>query len=67
MHEIDRTGRRLHGVPQRPQRRHLPAGSQDDNEVVEMMIGREYSHVFPPKPPARGAADGVPRLEVRHR
>ena len=28
------------------------------NEIVEMMIGRELSHAFPPKPPARGAADG---------
>ena len=29
------------------------AGTKTDNEVVEMMIGREYSHVFPPKPAAR--------------
>ena len=27
------------------------AGTKTDAEVVEMMIGREYSHVFPPKPP----------------
>jgi ribose transport system ATP-binding protein len=26
------------------------AGAKSDNEVVELMIGREYSHVFPPKP-----------------
>ena len=26
------------------------AGAKTDSEVVEMMIGREYSHVFPPKP-----------------
>src|SRR6185295_13249336 len=26
------------------------AGTRTDNEVVEMMIGREYSHIFPPKP-----------------
>src|SRR6185436_1758622 len=26
------------------------AGTKTDNEVVEMMIGREYSHIFPPKP-----------------
>ena len=39
------------------------AGTKTDNEVVEMMIGREYSNVFPPKPRAgRGAA---PVLEVR--
>ena len=25
------------------------AGTKTDNEVVELMIGREYSHVFPPK------------------
>ena len=32
-----------------------PAGSKCDDEIVEMMIGREYSHVFPPKPPAAAA------------
>ncbi len=26
------------------------AGTKTDNEVVELMIGREYSHIFPPKP-----------------
>jgi ribose transport system ATP-binding protein len=26
------------------------AGTKSDNEVVEMMIGREYRHIFPPKP-----------------
>jgi ribose transport system ATP-binding protein len=41
------------------------AGTKTDNEVVEMMIGREYSHVFPPKPPAM--PDGKPPvLEVRN-
>jgi ribose transport system ATP-binding protein len=41
------------------------AGTKTDNEVVEMMIGREYSHVFPPKP--KLAADGKPPiLEVRN-
>jgi ribose transport system ATP-binding protein len=41
------------------------AGTKTDSEVVEMMIGREYSHVFPPKPAARpkGAA---PLLDVRN-
>ena len=28
------------------------AGTKTDNEVVEMMIGREYSHIFPAKPQA---------------
>jgi ribose transport system ATP-binding protein len=41
------------------------AGTKSDNEVVEMMIGREYSHVFPPKPDAPATA-ATPVLEVRH-
>lgn len=50
------------------------AGSKTDTETIEMMIGREVSHAFPPKPPARGAADGSaqsvddgtpPTLDVR--
>jgi ribose transport system ATP-binding protein len=40
------------------------AGTRSDNEVVEMMIGREYSHVFPPKP-AAPRSNGVPVLETR--
>ncbi len=40
------------------------AGTKSDSEVVEMMIGREYSHVFPPKPAAAG--DRPPVLEVRN-
>ena len=28
------------------------AGTKTDNEVVELMIGREYQNVFPPKPAA---------------
>ena len=39
------------------------AGTKTDNEVVEMMIGREYSHVFPPKP-APVAERQPPVLEV---
>ena len=38
------------------------AGTKSRNDVVEMMIGREYSHVFPPKPPT--AKTGAPALEV---
>jgi ribose transport system ATP-binding protein len=41
------------------------AGTKSDNEVVEMMIGREYSHVFPPKPAASATA-ATPVLEVRN-
>ncbi len=37
-------------------------GTRDDAEVVEMMIGREYSHVFPPLP---GVAAAPPLLEAR--
>src|SRR5438876_1736012 len=40
------------------------AGSKSDGEVVEMMIGREYSHVFPPKP-VRPASGAPPVIEVR--
>jgi ribose transport system ATP-binding protein len=41
------------------------AGEKTDNEVVELMIGREYSHVFPLKPPLAPSAK-PPMLEVRH-
>jgi ribose transport system ATP-binding protein len=45
------------------------AGAKSDEEVVEMMIGREYRRVFPPKPaskpmPERGAAPPV--IELRN-
>jgi ribose transport system ATP-binding protein len=39
------------------------SGAKSDNEVVELMIGREYSHIFPPKPErVEGGAPAV--LEV---
>ena len=41
------------------------AGEKSDNEIVELMIGREYSHVFPAKPPL-AASDRPPVLEVRN-
>ena len=41
------------------------AGTKSDHEVVEMMIGREYSGVFPPRPAPRPDGDSAPRLEVR--
>ncbi|TIN44517.1 MAG: sugar ABC transporter ATP-binding protein, partial [Mesorhizobium sp.] len=41
------------------------AGSKSDNEVVELMIGREYSHIFPPKP-TRPQTVAAPVLEVRN-
>ena len=40
------------------------AGTRTDNEVVEMMIGREYSHIFPPKPPMAAHAK-TPAIEIR--
>jgi ribose transport system ATP-binding protein len=40
------------------------AGTKSDDEVVELMIGREYSHVFPPKPPLV-SSDKPPVLETR--
>ena len=40
------------------------AGSRSDGEIVEMMIGRSYSHVFPPKPATVTSAPPV--LEARN-
>ena len=40
------------------------AGTKTDNEVVELMIGREYSGVFPART-ARAASDATARLELR--
>ena len=42
------------------------AGTKTDNEVIEMMIGREFSHVFPPKPAAGSVAERTPALETRN-
>jgi len=42
-----------------------PAGSKSEDEVVELMIGREYSSVFPPKLPLADHA-APPVLEVRN-
>jgi ribose transport system ATP-binding protein len=39
------------------------AGTRSDNDVIKMMIGRDYSHVFPPKPDA--VTDAAPVLELR--
>ena len=41
------------------------AGTRSDNEVVEMMIGREYKNVFPPKP-VRAAAPSRRRWNAAH-
>ncbi len=41
-----------------------PAGTKTDNEVVELMIGREYSHIFPPKTQL-APSDRPPVLECR--
>jgi ribose transport system ATP-binding protein len=41
------------------------AGTKTDNEVVELMIGREYNAVFPART-ARVASDVAPLLDVRH-
>src|SRR5436190_8285563 len=40
------------------------AGTKTDNEVVELMIGREYDAVFPTRTP-RAPGRTPPRLEVR--
>lgn len=42
------------------------AGTRSNAETIEMMIGRDIEHAFPPKPPARAAtATGAPALETR--
>lgn len=41
------------------------AGTMSDDDVVKMMIGRDYSHVYPPKP-LPPPVDKSPVLEVRH-
>ncbi|MEO6298819.1 MAG: sugar ABC transporter ATP-binding protein, partial [Paracoccaceae bacterium] len=41
------------------------AGTKTDGEVVELMIGREYSHKFPARP-APVASTAAPVLEVRN-
>jgi ribose transport system ATP-binding protein len=41
------------------------AGSKTDNEVVELMIGREYNNAFPPKP-VRASGAKAPVLAVQN-
>jgi ribose transport system ATP-binding protein len=42
------------------------AGTRSDAETIEMMIGRDIEHAFPPKPALRAAnATGAPALETR--
>src|SRR5437773_2986512 len=41
------------------------AGTKTDNEIVELMIGREYNAVFPARVP-RAPGTAFPLLEVRH-
>jgi ribose transport system ATP-binding protein len=41
------------------------AGSKSGNEIVEMMIGREYSHAFPEKPPVAARTD-APVIDIRN-
>ena len=43
----------------------FPAGSRSDAQTVELMIGRDIAHAFPPKPPPAPATDVPPALEVR--
>jgi ribose transport system ATP-binding protein len=41
------------------------AGTKTDNEIVELMIGREYNAAFPART-ARASSNAAPLLEVRH-
>lgn len=45
----------------------FPAGSRSDAQTVEMMIGRDIAHAFPPKPAASATTtdDAPPALDVR--
>jgi ribose transport system ATP-binding protein len=42
----------------------FPAGTRTSDDIVQLMIGREMAHVYPPKV-AAPAATGTPVLEVR--
>jgi ribose transport system ATP-binding protein len=42
------------------------AGTRSNSEIVEMMIGREYSHVFPPKAIRTPEPANAPVLECRN-
>ncbi|MCA1368473.1 sugar ABC transporter ATP-binding protein [Bradyrhizobium sp. BRP14] len=42
------------------------AGTRSNSEIVEMMIGREYSHVFPPKAIRTAEPAKAPVLECRN-
>jgi ribose transport system ATP-binding protein len=42
------------------------AGTKTDQEVVELMIGREYSGAFPSRTTAPATGHRVPRLALRH-
>ena len=64
-----RARRRMHGVPQRPNVATYRAGTKTDDEVVEMMIGREYSARLPaeaaaPRKPTSAPAARSPRSLV---
>lgn len=41
------------------------AGTKSDNEVIELMIGREYNEAFPPKRASVVADSAIPLLEAR--
>ena len=46
----------------------FPAGTKRDAEIVEMMIGRDIEHAFPPKPVGQAqikAQAAAPAIEVR--
>jgi ribose transport system ATP-binding protein len=42
----------------------FPAGTKSSAEIIELMIGRDYQSVFPPRPPSAGAG-ARPALAVR--
>jgi ribose transport system ATP-binding protein len=42
------------------------AGTKDDAAIVEMMIGREYKNIFPPKPKPHSASAAATPASVLH-
>src|SRR5262249_5504215 len=64
MHEIKELADTISVLRNGRHVRTFPTGACTDDEVVQLMIGREIANVYPPKP--RRTAPPAPRLEVRH-
>ena len=65
MHEIEELAETISVFRNGRNIRTFAKGACTDAEIVQMMIGREVSNVFPAKP-ARSIAAQTPELEVKH-